>query len=169
MVAAIIVPYCLIASLGPIHLMGFGLDNLSLMVLTWVTVLVVDGRVGDGQYHGVSETERQFASKRGECFSWIGRGDRCGDASAAIGCGSDDTESRSGGRDPYRLCWFRLTGAGTGVLCQPVTGTLYSSGRERPAQMYLSSHIWLIFSLLPTDNKLNFFGHSYQKKEDEYS
>ncbi|MFE8874106.1 efflux RND transporter permease subunit [Acetobacter persici] len=43
--AAIIVPCCLIASLGPMHLAGFGLDNLSLMALTVVTGLVVDDAI----------------------------------------------------------------------------------------------------------------------------
>ncbi|MFP2873074.1 efflux RND transporter permease subunit [Acetobacter tropicalis] len=43
--AAIIVPCCLIASLGPMHLAGFGFDNLSLMALTVVTGLVVDDAI----------------------------------------------------------------------------------------------------------------------------
>ncbi|MBO1324456.1 efflux RND transporter permease subunit [Acetobacter sp. TBRC 12305] len=43
--AAIIVPCCLIVSLGPMHLAGFGLDNLSLMALTVVTGLVVDDAI----------------------------------------------------------------------------------------------------------------------------
>ncbi|MFS3136115.1 efflux RND transporter permease subunit [Gluconacetobacter sacchari] len=43
--AAIVVPCCLIASLGPMHLAGFGLDNLSLMALTVVTGLVVDDAI----------------------------------------------------------------------------------------------------------------------------
>lgn len=43
--AAIIVPCCLIASLGPMRLAGFGLDNLSLMALTVVTGLVVDDAI----------------------------------------------------------------------------------------------------------------------------
>lgn len=43
--AAIIVPCCLISSLGPMHLAGFGLDNLSLMALTVVTGLVVDDAI----------------------------------------------------------------------------------------------------------------------------
>ncbi|PAL23487.1 efflux RND transporter permease subunit [Acetobacter syzygii] len=43
--AAIIVPCCLIASLGPMHLAGFGLDNLSLMALTVVSGLVVDDAI----------------------------------------------------------------------------------------------------------------------------
>ncbi|MBS1001264.1 efflux RND transporter permease subunit [Acetobacter persici] len=43
--AAIIVPCCLIANLGPMHLAGFGLDNLSLMALTVVTGLVVDDAI----------------------------------------------------------------------------------------------------------------------------
>ncbi|NHN89426.1 efflux RND transporter permease subunit [Acetobacter conturbans] len=43
--AAIIVPCCLMASLGPMQLAGFGLDNLSLMALTVVTGLVVDDAI----------------------------------------------------------------------------------------------------------------------------
>lgn len=43
--AAIIVPCCLVASLGPMKLAGFGLDNLSLMALTVVTGLVVDDAI----------------------------------------------------------------------------------------------------------------------------
>ncbi|MBB2205852.1 efflux RND transporter permease subunit [Gluconacetobacter takamatsuzukensis] len=43
--AVIIVPCCLIASLGPMHLAGFGLDNLSLMALTVVTGLVADDAI----------------------------------------------------------------------------------------------------------------------------
>lgn len=43
--AAIIVPCCLITTLGPMHLAGFGLDNLSLMALTVVTGLVVDDAI----------------------------------------------------------------------------------------------------------------------------
>lgn len=43
--AAVIVPCCLIASLGPMHLAGFGFDNLSLMALTVVTGLVVDDAI----------------------------------------------------------------------------------------------------------------------------
>ena len=43
--AAIIVPCCLIASIGPMRLAGFGLDNLSLMALTVVTGLVVDDAI----------------------------------------------------------------------------------------------------------------------------
>ncbi|GEB38715.1 transport system membrane protein [Gluconacetobacter liquefaciens] len=43
--AAIIVPCGLAASLGPMKLAGFGLDNLSLMALTVVTGLVVDDAI----------------------------------------------------------------------------------------------------------------------------
>ncbi|QEO17058.1 efflux RND transporter permease subunit [Acetobacter vaccinii] len=43
--AAILVPCCLVASLGPLYLAGFGLDNLSLMALTVVTGLVVDDAI----------------------------------------------------------------------------------------------------------------------------
>ncbi|EGG75001.1 putative conjugal transfer protein trbB [Gluconacetobacter sp. SXCC-1] len=61
-------------------------------------------------------------------------GEVSGDTGAALGGGADYPQSRSGGRDPYRLCQLRLAGAGTGAGCQPVTGAgNHRSGMAKPA------------------------------------